>query len=130
MDSIYQPFSRSLYQVYSLHGYVGTMVPIRGEKWLEDACSVYPTRLRPANIDVDTHWHKHNEGLVKGVQGGYTKGDPVVLLDPLGKTRSSETLATDFFDWIEQGGSRLVFVIKAVISDAQNLLIDLHHSLM
>jgi hypothetical protein len=98
--------------------YMGMKVTIRivgrktgGEKWLEDACSMYQTRLRPANIDVDTHWHKNNEGLIKGVQGDYTRGVPVVLLDPLGKTRSSETLATDFFDWIEHGGSRLIFVI-------------------
>jgi 23S rRNA (pseudouridine1915-N3)-methyltransferase len=81
------------------------------EKWLEDACSMYQTRLRPANIDVDTVWHKNNDALVKGVLGDYTKGAPVVLLDPLGKTRSSEALADDFFDWIEEGGSRLIFVI-------------------
>jgi hypothetical protein len=98
--------------------YMGMKVTIRivgkktgGEPWLADACSMYETRLRPANIDIDTHWHKNNEGLVKGVEGDYTKGVPIVLLDPLGKTRSSEKLATDFYDWIEQGGSRLIFVI-------------------
>jgi hypothetical protein len=98
--------------------YMGMKVTIRivgkktgGEPWLADACSMYETRLRPANIDIDTQWHKNNEGLVKGVEGDYTKGVPIVLLDPLGKTRSSEKLATDFYDWIEQGGSRLIFVI-------------------
>jgi hypothetical protein len=98
--------------------YMGMKVTIRivgkktgGEPWLADACSMYETRLRPANIDIDTQWHKNNEGLVKGVEGDYTKGVPIVLLDPLGKTRSSETLAADFYDWVEEGGSRLIFVI-------------------
>jgi hypothetical protein len=110
--------SRSPVRSASSTLYMGMKVTIRivgkktgGEPWLADACSMYETRLRPANIDIDTHWHKNNEGLIKGVEGDYTKGVPIVLLDPLGKTRSSETLATDFYDWIEQGGSRLIFVI-------------------
>jgi 23S rRNA (pseudouridine1915-N3)-methyltransferase len=72
---------------------------------------MYETRLRPANIDVDTQWHKSNDALCRGVEGDYSKGVPVVLLDPLGKTRTSEKLAEDFYDLIEEGGSRLVFVI-------------------
>jgi 23S rRNA pseudoU1915 N3-methylase RlmH len=81
------------------------------EKWLEEACKMYETRLRPANIDVDTQWHKNNDALIKGVQGDFTKGVPVVLLDPVGGVRTSEALAAEFYDWLEEGGSRLIFVI-------------------
>ena len=82
-----------------------------GEKWLEEACSMYQTRLRPSNIEVDTTWHKDNDGLIKGVEGDRDKGHGVVLLDPLGKVRTSEQFSDDMYRWLDEGGSRLVFVI-------------------
>jgi hypothetical protein len=82
-----------------------------GEKWLEEACSIYQTRLRPSGVEVETEWHKSDEALVKGVEGDYSKGNSVVLLDPKGKSYTSEKLAVDVYKWLETGGSRLVFVI-------------------
>ena len=35
----------------------------------------------------------------------------MVLLDPLGKTRTSEKLSEDIYNWLDLGGSRLSFVI-------------------
>ena len=82
-----------------------------GEKWIDEACSMYQTRLRPANIDVETTFLKSDDALVKAVEGDYSKGNAVVLLDPEGKTCTSEKLAVDVYKWLEAGGSRLVFVI-------------------
>jgi hypothetical protein len=52
------------------------------EQWLEDAYTMYETRLP---IQVETIWHKNNEDLVKGVNTDREKGHSVVLLDPTGK---------------------------------------------
>ena len=81
------------------------------EKWLDDAYAMYDKRLRPSSLEVETTWHKDNEALEKGVEGDKNKGHSVVLLDPLGKTRTSEKLSEDIYNWLDQGGSRLSFVI-------------------
>ena len=81
------------------------------EKWLEDAYNMYDTRLKPSNIDVTTVWHKNNNELTKNVLNDAEKGHSVVLLDPTGKTSTSEQFSEDVFDWLERGGSRLSFVI-------------------
>jgi len=36
---------------------------------------------------------------------------PIVLLDPFGKETTSEVFTEKFYNWVEQGGSRIVFVI-------------------
>jgi 23S rRNA (pseudouridine1915-N3)-methyltransferase len=81
------------------------------EQWLEDAYNMYDTRLRPSTIDVETMWHKNNDELTKNVLNDKEKGHTVVLLDPTGKTTTSEQFSEDIFDWLDQGGSRLSFVI-------------------
>lgn len=81
------------------------------ERWLEEACEMYETRLRPSNVEVETTWHKDNTGLVKGVEGDFSKSHAVVLLDPLGATKTSERFTDDMFEWLDRGGSRLSFVI-------------------
>ena len=35
----------------------------------------------------------------------------VVLLDPRGKSKSSEQFSEDLYEWLNEGGSRLVFVL-------------------
>lgn len=73
---------------------------------------MYQTRLRPAGVNAETEFHKTDDLLIRGVQGDYTRGDTVVLLDPKGyQYPSSEELANAIYDWFQQGGSRLVFVI-------------------
>jgi 23S rRNA (pseudouridine1915-N3)-methyltransferase len=98
--------------------YMGMKINIRivgrksgSEKWIDDAYDMYDKRLRPSSLEVETTWHKDNDALVKGVEGDKTKGHSVVLLDPLGKTRTSEELADDLYKWLDQGGSRLSLVI-------------------
>jgi len=97
--------------------YMGMKVNIRivgrksSEPWLEEGCAMYETRLLPSNIQVETTWHKDNPSLIKGVEGDRTKGHSIVLLDPLGVTKTSERLSEDLYQWLDQGGSRLSFVI-------------------
>ena len=81
------------------------------EQWLEDAYSMYETRLRPSNLDVETLWHKNDFELTKAVWADKEKGHTVILMDPMGRMRSSEEFSQDLFSWMEQGGSRVVFVI-------------------
>lgn len=81
------------------------------EPWLEEGCEMYETRLRPSNVEVETTWHKDNPALIKGVEGDQSKGHSIVLLDPLGATKTSERFTEDMYEWLDRGGSRLSFVI-------------------
>jgi 23S rRNA (pseudouridine1915-N3)-methyltransferase len=81
------------------------------EKWLEEAYQMYDTRLKPSGVDVETIWHKNDAELIKGVNTDFDKGHSVVLMDPRGKVRSSEQFSEDVYSWLEEGGSRLVFVV-------------------
>ena len=82
-----------------------------GEKWLDEACSMYQSRLKTSGVEVSTEFHKSDSTLVKGVHGDYDKGHSVVMLDPRGEKYTSEELASSIYKWIEAGGSRLAFVI-------------------
>jgi hypothetical protein len=76
---------------------------------------MYRTRLRtPANVELTTEWHKTNEALVKGVESDWSRNVPVVLLDPKGKKHSSESFSSELYRLVEEGGSRLVYVIGGV----------------
>ena len=87
------------------------------DQWIADATQMYTTRLQSSNIQIETEWHKTNAALLKSVLndvaggGESSSGATVVLLDPRGKLPTSETFATDLYDWLEEGGSRLVFCI-------------------
>jgi 23S rRNA (pseudouridine1915-N3)-methyltransferase len=82
-----------------------------GEDWLDEACDMYLTRLKPSGLEVITEWHKNDAALCKGVVADYEKNSPVVLLDPSGKSYKSEELTDFMYRGLEEGGSRLVFVI-------------------
>ena len=81
------------------------------EKWIDEACSMYETRLRPSNVEVETTWHKDNPALVKGVETDKSKGHSIVLLDPLGASKTSEKFSDNMYEWLDRGGSRLSFII-------------------
>jgi 23S rRNA (pseudouridine1915-N3)-methyltransferase len=81
------------------------------EKWLEDSYKMYETRLRPSPLEVETIWHKHDQDLIKGVQGDVIKNHAVVLLDPTGGKTTSEEFCENLYQWLDQGGSRMAFVI-------------------
>jgi 23S rRNA (pseudouridine1915-N3)-methyltransferase len=74
---------------------------------------MYRTRLKPSGIEIVTEWYKHDDALIKSVLQDYEKQKdlPIILLDPTGKTYSSEELATELYRMLEMGGSRVVFVI-------------------
>lgn len=82
-----------------------------GEKWLESSYTTYETRLKSTNLQVTTQWHKNDDELIKGTDGDASKNHGVVLLDPLGKMVTSEKFSEDMYQWLEEGGSRLTFVI-------------------
>ena len=113
--------SIQMHKVFSRTRLYGIKVTIRivgrkggGEKWIEDGCDMYVKRLKPANVDLVTEWHKSNEALIKGIESDWSKNFPVVLLDPKGKKFSSETFSAEFYRLAEDGGSRLVYVIGGV----------------
>ena len=83
------------------------------DQWIQEACSMYTTRLQSSQIQVETEWHKTNDALIKGVSADVSKNNAVVvLLDPNGQMpSSSEAFSEKLYQWLEEGGSRLVFVI-------------------
>jgi 23S rRNA pseudoU1915 N3-methylase RlmH len=103
--------------------YMGRKVMIRivgrkqgGEEWLEEACDMYLKRLKPTGFEVCTEWYKTNDALLKvhneqSSSQALTKHVPIVLLDPTGMRCTSESLTDKIYQWLEEGGSRLVFVI-------------------
>lgn len=82
------------------------------EPWLEAGVTMYETRLKPSNVEIETTWHKDDSGLLKGVKADRERGNMVVCLDPQGAlTPSSESFCTHFYRWLEMGGCRLSFII-------------------
>ena len=82
-----------------------------GEKWLESAYDTYETRLQSSNVNVETQYHKNDDELMKCIAIDESKNHKVVLLDPRGKLCTSETFSNNMYSWLEEGGSRLTFVI-------------------
>jgi 23S rRNA (pseudouridine1915-N3)-methyltransferase len=97
--------------------YMGMKVNIRivgrksSEPWLEDGVEMYETRLKPSNLEIETTWHKDNDALIKGITVDQNKNHKVVCLDPTGKHMTSEQFCDNLYDWLEDGGSRLSFII-------------------
>ena len=97
--------------------YMGMKINIRivgrksSEPWLEEGVAMYEQRLRPSNVEVDTTWHKDNVALMKGVEMDRSKNHKVVCLDPMGKQQTSEKFADKVYQWLDEGGSRLSFII-------------------
>ena len=82
-----------------------------GEKWLESAYSTYDTRLRSSSLSVTTQYHKNDDELIRNCESDEKKNHKVILLDPLGKLCTSEIFSENMYRWLEEGGSRLTFVI-------------------
>jgi len=81
------------------------------EPWLEGGVEMYETRLKPSNLQVETTWHKDNSALIKGVDMDRSKNHCVVCLDPNGLQTTSEVFCDKLYEWLEDGGSRLSFII-------------------
>ncbi|KAM3573833.1 hypothetical protein VYU27_004178 [Nannochloropsis oceanica] len=78
-----------------------------GEEYLNDAYLEYTKRLRPV-LELETIWHKTDEELKAAVA---KEKAPVICLDERGKQLPSLELADVLYKRLEEGGSRLVFVI-------------------
>jgi len=97
--------------------YMGMKVNIRivgrksSEKWLEEGVDMYEKRLRPSNVEIETTWHKDNVALMKGYEMDCNKNYKVICLDPKGKQPTSEVFTTNMYQYLEEGGSRLSFII-------------------
>ena len=96
------------------------------EPWIEDGYKMYETRLRPSTVDLMTIWHKNNDELVKNVLSEAEKGHTIILLDPLGKKMKSEVFSESMYKWLENGGSRLTFVIGGADGLPDDLRFDLN----
>lgn len=96
------------------------------EPWIEDGYKMYETRLRPSTVDLMTIWHKNNDELVKNVLSEAEKGHTIILLDPLGKKMTSEVFSESMYKWLENGGSRLTFVIGGADGLPEDLRSDLN----
>eukprot|EP00903_Cladosiphon_okamuranus_P013876 g12908.t1 len=88
------------------------MVRIRGKKsregdYTNQAYDEYVKRLRPV-LALDTLWHKTDEDLEAAV-----RKDPgvVVCLDEGGRQMNSQAFSEFVFSKLEEGGSRLTFVV-------------------
>lgn len=107
---------------------MGLQVTIRivgrkaSEKWIEQGIKMYETRLKGA-IDVETIFHKNDDQLRKGFDADRSKNVPTILMDPLGKAHSSEKFSETMFQMLQDGGSRLSYIIggaEGLPSDLRN----------
>jgi len=81
------------------------------ERWLADAYDMYETWLQSSNISVETTWHKNNDDLIKAVKVDSSKEHSIILLDIGGTSMTSEEFSKAFYQWLNVGGSRVVFII-------------------
>mmetsp|Transcript_67031 Transcript_67031/g.111424 ORF Transcript_67031/g.111424 Transcript_67031/m.111424 type:complete len:179 (-) Transcript_67031:44-580(-) len=77
------------------------------EVWLQEAIGEYTKRLR-ATLDVQCEWVRDDRALVAEAQR-----PGCIVLDERGSQCSSEEFSHILFDALEQGGSRLSFIIGA-----------------
>jgi 23S rRNA (pseudouridine1915-N3)-methyltransferase len=80
-----------------------------GEEWMNEAYMEYAKRLRPV-LALETVWHKTDQELEAAVAVAKEKA-PVICLDERGKQLTSMQLADCLYKKLEEGGSRLAFVI-------------------
>lgn len=79
-----------------------------GDAWIEEAYEQYEERLRPQGLDLVTVWHKTDEQLTAAA---LKETSPKICLDVLGKAYDSLAFGEMCFKKLEEGGSRLCFVI-------------------
>lgn len=79
------------------------------EKWLQQAIEIYVTRLRPV-LSLEFQLVKDDDAL----EAAWLKAqesEPCIVLDENGQQYSSREFSHMLFDKIEEGGSRVTFVI-------------------
>jgi len=97
--------------------YMGMKVNIRivgrksSESWVMEGVDMYEKRLKPSTVEIETTWHKDNVALMKGYELDCSKNHKVICLDPTGTQHTSETFTQKLYQWLDEGGSRLSFII-------------------
>ncbi len=90
---------------------VGRKNSIESTSFLQESYNTYTKRLSSSTIDLKTTFHKSNKDLLKNLQNDSNKGYGIVCLDEKGKMYTSLDFSVCLYDWLEENGSRLVFVI-------------------
>jgi 23S rRNA (pseudouridine1915-N3)-methyltransferase len=76
------------------------------ESWLNEALEIYLRRLKQ-HIQIQFHFHKSEKQLIDHCSAA----SKVLALDPCGKELDSFAFSSHLYKALEQGGSRLAFVI-------------------
>ena len=90
---------------------VGRKNSIESTSFLQESYNTYSKRLSSSSLDLKTTFHKSNAELVKNLQNDSNKGYGIVCLDEKGKMYTSIQFSDCLYSWLEEYGSRLVFVI-------------------
>lgn len=91
---------------------VGRKNSIESTSFLQESYETYTKRLS-STIQLVTTFHKSNDDLLKNLQTDSKKGYGIVCLDERGDMYTSMDFSGRMYDWFEEYGSRLVFVIGA-----------------
>ena len=91
---------------------VGRKNSIESTSFLQESYETYTKRLS-STITLYTTFHKSNNDLLKNLQTDSKKGYGIVCLDEKGDMYTSMEFSTKMYNWLEDYGSRLVFVIGA-----------------
>ncbi len=86
------------------------------ERWLEEAIAIYCKRLS-TTVNFEFLWAKNEAQVLKHCE----KHHPVIALDPLGKTYSSEDFSHFVMEELVTNGCRLCFVIGGAEGLAKEL---------
>mmetsp|Transcript_59162 Transcript_59162/g.86593 ORF Transcript_59162/g.86593 Transcript_59162/m.86593 type:complete len:215 (+) Transcript_59162:66-710(+) len=78
-----------------------------GEKWISEGYDEYERRLK-SSIELSTKWYKSDQELISGIK---KESGSLVCLDENGKGFSSREFSDLVYQNLEEGGSRLSFVI-------------------
>ncbi|CAM9844751.1 unnamed protein product, partial [Choristocarpus tenellus] len=79
----------------------------REEDYTSQAYNEYAKRLRPV-LSLETIWHKTDDDMEAAVR---SDAGVVVCLDEGGSQMNSQTFSSFLFSKLEEGGSRLTFVV-------------------
>lgn len=79
------------------------------EKWLEEAIEIYVTRLR-SSLAIEFQWVRDDAAL-ENSWNKIQETETCILLDERGKQYNSIDFSTMLYKKLEEGGSRVTFII-------------------
>jgi 23S rRNA (pseudouridine1915-N3)-methyltransferase len=91
---------------------VGRKNSIESTSFLQEGYETYTKRLSSSTgIKLSTTFHKSNADLLQKITLDSKKGHGIICLDEKGTMDTSIDFSTKLYNWFEEYGSRLVFVI-------------------